>query len=156
MMHDGVHICEWLRFLGGEVTSAFAHTISTGPDPTNEELISAITTHEAGVMGSLSYMAMPFMPMRQYVICEQASAWPQSDETGTYIVVGRVGKEEERLPVPRPELSGDAACVDEFIRAIREGYRPYATIEDGLAGQRIVDAIRRSGQEGRVVEFRSG
>ena len=151
LMHDGVHICEWLRFIGGEVKSVFARALTTGPDPGNEELISAITTHENGAMGSLSYMAMPFIDRRLYVICEKASAWPARDKAGAYIHVARVGEPEERVPVPVPKLGGDAAAVDEFIRAIREGHCPYATMDDGLAGQRIVDAIRRSAQCGAVV-----
>jgi predicted dehydrogenase len=150
LMHDGVHICEWLRYMGGEVTTAFARTATTGPDPANEEFISAVTTHENGVMGSLSYMAMPFVPTRQWVICEEASAWPEATAEGTFIHVARVGAEDEQLPVPPAELNGDAFYVDEFIRAIREGHEPYATMADGLAGQRIVAAIRRSGQEGTV------
>ena len=151
LMHDGVHICEWLRFMGGEVTSVFARALSTGPDPGNEELISAITTHEEGVMGSLSYMTMPFMESRQYVICEQASAWVSRTADGPCVAVARVGKELEHIPAPMPALGGDALAVDEFIRAIREGRRPYATMEDGLAGQRIVDAIRRSAARGDAV-----
>jgi predicted dehydrogenase len=151
LLHDGVHICEWLRFIGGEVASVFARTVSTGPDPANEELISAITIHENGAMGNLSYMTMPFMDRRQYVICEKASAWPARDKEGPCIIVNRVGQAEERVRVPVPKLTGDAAAVDEFIRAIRDGHRPYATMEDGLAGQRIVEAIRRSAGEGAVV-----
>lgn len=150
LMHDGVHICEWLRFMGGAVQTAFARTKSTGPDPANEEFIAAVTTHAEGVIGNLSYMAMPFLPMRQWVICEQASAWPVRDERGLSIHVARVGAEDEDLPVPAQELVGDAFYVEEFVRAIREGHRPYATMEDGLAGQRIVDAIRTSGQTGQV------
>jgi predicted dehydrogenase len=153
IMHDGVHICEWLRYMGGEVTTAFARTKSTGPDPANEEFISAVTTHENGVIGSLSYMAMPFLPTQQWVNCEEASAWPIRNENGTFIHVARVGADDEDLPVPPQELTGDAFYVDEFIRAIREGHRPYATMEDGLAGQRIVGAIRRSGLEGQVREL---
>jgi len=152
LMHDGVHICEWLRFMGGEVKSVFARTRSTGPDPANEELITAITTHENDVMGSLSYLAMPFIPTKQYVISEQASAWPGANENGPCVVVAKVGEEEEHLPAPVPELGGDALAMDEFVRAIQEGYQPYATMEDGLAGQRIVDAIRRSGKSGVPVE----
>ena len=151
LMHDGVHICEWLRFIGGEVTSVFARALSTGPDPGNEELISAITTHEGGAMGSLSYMTMPFMQARQYVICEQASAWPSSTEDGPCVVVARPGKELEQLPAPLPALRGDALAVDEFVRAIKEGHRPYGTMEDGLAGQRIVDAVRRSAVSGSMI-----
>ena len=151
ILHDGVHICEWLRFMGGEVTSVFAQAISTGPDPANEELISAITTHEGGVMGTLSYMAMPFMDRGQYVICEEASAWPGKDENGPCVIVQRTRGEREHISAPKPKLSGDAFAVDEFVRAIREGHRPYATMEDGLAGQRIVDAIRRSAQLGSAV-----
>lgn len=153
LLHDGVHICEWLRFIGGDVKSVFARAVTTGPDPANEELISAITTHENGAMGSLSYMAMPFMDARQYVICEQASAWPAQDAAGPCVMVARIGKPVEQLPAPVPALSGDAAAVDEFIRAIRDGFRPYATMEDGLAGQRIVDAIRRSARENAVVKL---
>ena len=151
LMHDGVHICEWLRFIGGEVTSVFARALSTGPDPRNEELISAITTHEGGAMGSLSYMTMPFMDSRQYVICEQASAWVSSTEDGPCVVAARAGKGLEHVPVPMPDLGGDALAVDEFVRAIREGHRPYGTMEDGLAGQRIVDAVRRSAASASVV-----
>ena len=153
LMHDGVHICEWLRFVAGDVVSVFAKALSTGPDPGNEELISAITTHESGAMGSLSYMAMPFMDARQYVICEQASVWPAKDSEGVCLMVNRVGEAVERVPVPAPALGGDAAAVDEFVRAIRDGHRPYATMEDGLAGQRIVDGIRRSAQSGSVVNL---
>ena len=148
LMHDGVHICEWLRFIGGDVISAFARTRTTGPDPDNEELISAITTHEDGVIGSLSYMAMPFIERCLYVICEQASAWPTRDADGPCVKVQKVGAEPERLAAPVPELAGDAFAVNDFLRAIREGHRPYATMEDGLAGQRIVDAIRRSARDG--------
>lgn len=153
IMHDGVHICEWLRFMGGEITSVFAQARTTGPDPTNEELITAVTTHENDVMGSLSYHAMPFIPTKQYVICEQASAWPGKDENGPCVVVAKVGEEEEHRPAPVPELGGDALAMDEFVRAIREGRRPYATMEDGLAGQRIVDGIRRSAQQGTPVSL---
>jgi predicted dehydrogenase len=155
-MHDGVHICEWLRWMGGPMTAAYAHTATTGPDPGNEELISAVTTHEDDVMGSLSYHAMPFLPGGQYVICEEASAWAARDEEGAYIHVGRAGEEPEKLRVPPEELRGDAFYVDQFLRAIREGLTPYATMADGLAGQRIVDAIRRSGLSGAVVSFQSG
>ena len=115
------------------------------------DMISAVTTHEGGIMGSLSYMAMPFMDKRQYVICEQASAWPSQDEEGPCIIVSRSKDEQERVSVPVPELSGDDLAMDEFVRAIREGHQPYATMEDGLAGQRIVDAIRRSAHSGKVV-----
>ena len=153
LMHDGVHISEWLRFIGGEIVSVFAQARSTGPDPQNEELISAITTHENGAIGSLSYMAMPFMDGRQYVICEEASAWPGKDDDGPCLVVSRPRKEVERVPVLVPELSGDDYAMEEFIRAIRDGHRPYGTMEDGLAGQRIVDAIRRSAQSGCVIEL---
>ena len=151
LMHDGVHICEWLRYLGGEVHTVFARTRTTGPDPANEEFISAVTTHEGGVMGSLSYMAMPFLPMRQWVICEEASVWPVYDERGACLHVARVGTDDEELPVPAAELGGDAFYVDEFVRAIRDGHRPYATMADGLAGQRIVDAVRRSGLSAHLV-----
>lgn len=153
LMHDGVHVSEWLRYMGGEVVSAYAQARTTGPDPENEELISAITTHEHGVMGTLSYMAMPFMDRRQYVICEEASVWPGRSEDGPCLVVARPSKDQEHLMVPKPELSGDDYAVDQFVRAIRDGHRPYGTMEDGLAGQRIVDAIRRSAQSGGVVEL---
>jgi len=153
LMHDGVHICEWLRFIGGEVETVFARSLTTGDDPDNEEMISAVTTHEGGAMGTLSYMAMPFMDKRQYVICEGASAWPSQDEEGPCIMVSRSKDDQERVAVPEPELSGDDLAMDEFIRAIREGYQPYATMEDGLAGQRIVDAIRRSARSGEVVHL---
>lgn len=153
IMHDGIHVCEWLRFIGGEVTTVYARAVSTGTDPSNEELITAITTHESGAIGSLSYMTMPFMPRRLYVICEQASAWPDRDKQGPFITVAKAGEPEQRIPVPLPKLNGDAAAIDEFIRAIREGHRPYATMEDGLAGQRIVDAIRRSAHEGVVIKL---
>ncbi|HOM80990.1 MAG TPA: Gfo/Idh/MocA family oxidoreductase [Armatimonadota bacterium] len=150
ILHDGVHICEWLRFMGGEVKSVYARTVTTGEDPWNEELISAVTTHEGGVMGSLGYFTVPFLPQRQYVVGTEASGWPAQDENGPCIVIAW-GKEEERVPVEKPALTGDAAAVDEFVRAIREGHRPYATMEDGLAGQRIVDAIRRSAREEAVI-----
>lgn len=154
LLHDGVHICEWLRFIGGEVETAFARTVTTADDPENEELVSAITTHVGGVMGTLSYFTAPFMPQRQYVVGTEASGWPGRDEQGAHIVVVTPdGKREEHVPVKVPPLTGDAAAVDEFIRAIREGHRPYATMEDGLAGQRIVDAIRRSAREGRVISL---
>jgi UDP-N-acetylglucosamine 3-dehydrogenase len=151
LMHDGVHISEWLRFMGGEVESVVARTKTTGPDPSNEEFIHAITEHAAGVMGSLSYMAMPFLAMQQYVICEEATIWPSRDAEGACLRVGRIGADDERIPVPARDLSGDDYFVDEFLRAIREGHRPYATMEDGYEGQRIVEAIRRSGQTEQAV-----
>ena len=153
IMHDGIHVCEWFHFIGGDVKSVYAGAVATGPDPTVEELISAVMTYETGVIGSLSYMSMPFMDRRQYVICEQASAWPTKDDEGPCVVVARVGEDDERIPAPVPELGGDAFAMDEFVRAIREGHRPYATMEDGLAGQRIVDAIRRSAQTGEIIEL---
>lgn len=156
IMHDGVHICEWLRFLGGEMTAVYAKTKTTGPDRANEELISVISTHVGDVMGSLSYHAMPFLPGGRYVICEQATVQAARDDSGVYLRVSRVGAEDEKLPVPPEPLSGDAFYVDQFLRAIREGLTPYATMADGLAGQRIVDALRRSGLTGEVVRFRSG
>ena len=104
-------------------------------------------------MGSLSYMAMPFMERRQYVICEQAGAWTSCTDNGPCVVVARAGKEPEYLPAPMPALGGDAFAVDEFVRAIKEGHRPYGTMEDGLAGQRIVDAVRRSAASGCVVKL---
>ncbi|NPV49541.1 MAG: Gfo/Idh/MocA family oxidoreductase [Armatimonadetes bacterium] len=156
LMHDGVHICEWLRWMGGPMTAAYARTLTTGDDPANEELISAVTTHEDDVMGSLSYHTMPFLPGGRYVICEEASVWAARDENGPHLHVARAGEEPENLPVPPEPLSGDAFYVDQFIRAIREGLKPYATMADGLAGQRIVDAIRCSGLTGQVVALQSG
>ena len=153
LLHDGVHICEWLRFMGGEVKSAFARTVTTGDDPDNEELVSAITTHEKDVMGTLSYFTAPFIDRKLYVIGTDATAWPGRDEDGPCVTLSRDG-ETERVAVEVPPLSGDAACVDEFLRAIREGHTPYATMEDGLAGQRIVGAIRRSAREGREIALR--
>ena len=153
LMHDGVHISEWLRFIGGEVVSVVARTKTTGPDALNEEFIHAITVHEHDVLGTLSYMAMPFMPMKQYAICEQASLWPVRDDQGVRLHVAKVGEEDEELPVPPLPLGGDAYYVDEFVRAIREGHRPYANMEDGMEGQRIVEAIRRSGQTGELVRM---
>ncbi|MBI3946862.1 MAG: Gfo/Idh/MocA family oxidoreductase [Armatimonadetes bacterium] len=154
LLHDGVHISEWLRFMGGEVESVYARTVTTADDPDNEELVSAVTTHAGGVMGTLSYFTAPFMPQRQYVVGTDASGWPGRDAQGrACIVVTRDGKEEKHVPVETPALTGDAGAVDEFIRAIREGFTPYATMEDGLAGQRIVDAIRRSAREGRVISL---
>jgi len=152
LLHDGVHISEWLRFMGGEVQSVYARTRTTGDDPENAELISAITVHENDVLGTLSYMTMPFMPQRQYVIGEQFSAWPDKDDQGQFIAVANE-REQERVEITPPPLTGDAAYVDEFVRAIREGYRPYATMEDGLAGQRIVDAINRSALQGAVIQL---
>lgn len=153
LMHDGVHISEWLRFMGGEVLSVVARTKTTGPDPLNEEFIHAITTHEADVMGALSYMAMPFIPTKQYAICEQASLWPETGENGMVLHVAKVGEDDELLPVPPRDLMGDAYYVDEFVRAIGEGHRPYGNMEDGLEGQRIVEAIRRSGETGETVRM---
>jgi len=151
IMHDGVHICEWLRFIGGEVRTVFAHTATTGPDPLNEEFINAVTTHDDGVLGALSYHAMPFIPTRQYAICEQASLWPVRDERGVRLHVAKVGAEDDELPVPPRDLNGDAYYVDEFVRAIRQGHRPYGIMQDGYEGQRIVEAIRRSGQTGETI-----
>jgi len=153
LMHDGVHISEWLRYMGGEVRTVVARTKTTGPDPMNEEFIHAITSHDDEVLGALSYLCMPFMPMKQYAICEQASLWPVRDEGGVRLHVARVGADDEELPVPALPLGGDAYYVDEFVRAIREGQRPYANMEDGMEGQRIVEAIRRSGQAGELVRM---
>jgi predicted dehydrogenase len=153
LMHDGVHISEWLRYMGGEVRTVVARTKTTGPDPLNEEFIHAITTHDDDVLGSLSYMCMPFMPMKQYAICEQASLWPVRDDQGVRLHVAKVGADDEELPVPQAPLIGDDYYVDEFLRAIREGHRPYANMTDGYEGQRIVEAIRRSGQTGELVQM---
>ncbi|MCE5240768.1 Gfo/Idh/MocA family oxidoreductase [bacterium] len=153
LMHDGVHISEWLRYMGGEVQTVVARTKTTGPDPLNEEFIHAVTTHDDDVLGALSYMAMPFIPTKQYAICEQASLWPVRDSDGVRLHVAKVGADDEELPVPPLPLGGDAYYVDEFVRAIREGHRPYANMEDGMEGQRIVEAIRRSGQTGELVRM---
>ncbi|MBU0606841.1 MAG: Gfo/Idh/MocA family oxidoreductase [Armatimonadetes bacterium] len=153
LMHDGVHISEWLRFMGGEVQTVVARTKTTGPDPLNEEFIHAVTTHEDDVLGALSYMAMPFIATKQYAICEQASLWPVRDSDGVRLHVAKVGADDEELPVPPLALGGDAYYVDEFLRAIREGHRPYANMADGMEGQRIVEAIRRSGQTGELVRM---
>jgi len=153
LMHDGVHISEWLRYMGGEVQTVVARTKTTGPDPLNEEFIHAVTTHDDDVLGALSYMAMPFIPTKQYAICEQASLWPVRDSDGVRLHVAKVGADDEELPVPALPLGGDAYYVDEFVRAIREGHRPYANMEDGMEGQRIVEAIRRSGQTGELVRM---
>ena len=153
LMHDGVHISEWLRFMGGEVQTVVARTKTTGPDPLNEEFIHAVTTHEDDVLGALSYMAMPFIATRQYAICEQASLWPVRDSDGVRLHVAKVGEDDEELPVPPLPQGGDAYYVDEFLRAIREGHRPYANMADGMEGQRIVEAIRRSGPTGEMVRM---
>ena len=152
LMHDGVHICEWLRWMGGEVTQVYAQTRTTGDDPENEELTSALTTHEGDVLGTLSYMTMPFMPMRQYVIGDQFSAWPDRDEQGEFIAVANESG-QERVPIKPLPLTGDEAYVDEFVRAIRESRRPYGTMEDGLAGQRLVHAIHDSARAGVPVKL---
>lgn len=147
-----VHDFDWLRTLGGKVTSVYGQTISTRDDRDVEEnswsilnfnqgfgvvgtsWLSTLTDTSAGIIGTKGTIILDGGNVRKKLL--------DSDEEQTFEF-----EEEDLMP--------DAFLAQEraFIDCITEDKKPSADIYDGRAATEIALAVHKSAKSNQVISL---
>ena len=172
----GTHFVDALRHWLGEVASVDARLtrISAGRDPESgstadsEDTVTATFTLASGAIATLVLCGMVdpgqggrivLSGSEGVLVAEQTSGNPPPDG----VVLGAKSGEGPpvALPMPAeftalvdardPRIAPFRLLVQDFARGIVGGTSPHPNFDDGVAGQRVLDAIHRSAQEQRTV-----
>lgn len=147
-----VHDFDWLRTIGGDVTSVYGQTISTRDDRDVEEnswsilnfnqgfgvvgtsWLSTMADTSAGIIGTKGTIILDGGNVRKKLL--------DSDEEQTFEF-----EEEDLLP--------DAFLAQEraFIDCIKEDKEPSADIYDGRAATEIALAVHKSARSNQVIDL---
>lgn len=174
----GSHYIDALRHWFGEVAHASGRLLTLRPDvvdPTNGRVVAAETDDaftftlefvDGGTATMIaSFAATPARGTRIVVMGDEGTLiadqpGPNPMEDG--IVVGsRHGSPLQPLATPSQytpftdardhRLMAFRLLVRDFTRGVDEGRSPAPNFDDGLACQRVMDAIRESSQRGRTI-----
>jgi predicted dehydrogenase len=171
LMNQGIHGIDLLQWLLGGVQEVTGFTGTLAHERIEvEDVAAAALRFRCGALGAVegTTASWPGTKIRIEVGGSKGSA-VMEDET---ILAWRFEEEEpgdaevRRRFGPREGLSGGGAgdpraidCeghrrqLEDFVRAIRTGSRPFCSGEDGRAAVAIITAIYRSAREGRVVRL---
>ena len=150
------HCVDLLRFLFGEVRQVAAFTATLAAGYAVEDTATAILWLDGDVHATISAHWSTTDPSdaRSSVIAVGGSegtivSWPLHDKfsRGTLLVADATGEEE----IPLPEASTHVALLDDWAARRAAGLPPAITGADGVAAQRVVDAVYESGRSGRMV-----
>ncbi len=137
-------------------------------DVTSDDGFALIGTMRSGaaVTIHMSLAVRPGPPRRVELYGEQGSVAIEGDELapgGARVLLTRPGESTpSEVEVP-PLALGDAArgsavprfglMIEKLVRAIEDGERPSPDIEEALRCQEVLDAVRRSSEEGGSVRL---
>ena len=150
------HCVDLLRFLFGEVrqVAAFTATLAAGYEV--EDTATAILRLDGGVQATIAAHWSTTDPSdaRSSMIAVGGSegtivSWPLHDKfsRGTLLLADANGERE----IPFPEASTHVALLDDWAARWAAGLPSAITGADGVAAQRVVDAVYESGRSGRMV-----
>ncbi len=152
------HCVDLLRWLFGDVEQVVALTATLASDDPVEDTAFAILRLRCGVHAVITAHWSTTDPSaaRSSVITIGGTegsivSWPLHDKLsrGTLLLARDAGEEE----IGVPEGSTHVALLDAFAAARAAG-RPFpVTGEDGVAAQRVVDAVYESSRTGRLVKL---
>ena len=177
----GSHFIDGLRHWFGDVEEVSGSVLTRLPDRLDaatgaivqadtDDTFTATLRFANGVLANLtaSSVAAPGQGGRIVVVGSEgvlvaAQRGPNPEPDGV-VSVGKAGDRDlEELPVPEryrsieddrdQRLGAFRLLVREFERGIREGASPAPSFEDGFACQQVLDAVRQSSMEGRVVKI---
>lgn len=169
----GTHAIDQVRQWFGEIVAVSADLGSFPPAgldaaSPSEDWFSAIFTLEGGarVGQTISWVTQPEQGTRITIVGSEGVIAVQSAGSVLFdgvVTLGRAGEAEFVVVPPPPDqaefASGNGAVeasrrlIAALQRGIAEGRSPTPDFEDGWRSQRVVDAVRASAGEGRVVQL---
>ncbi|WGW03110.1 Gfo/Idh/MocA family protein [Tropicibacter oceani] len=153
MLTQAIHTFDLALSLTGSVTQVQAMTATTPlHQMESEDMAVAGLRFANGAVGSLSVSTASF-PNRGEEIWlhfEKGSLCVGRDQL---MVHWRDGGREQAPQTPEQvaKHTWHQRVIEDFVEAIGSGRAPMATGQDGLAAQRLIAAIERSSEAGRVV-----
>ncbi len=158
LIDTGSHAVDLLRWLFGEVDAVTA-LVGTVVEPyAVEDTAFALLRMRSGVMASLAthWSTADSSDARTSSITIGGTdgtivSWPLHDKfsRGTLLLARTAGEEEIHVP----EASTHVSMLDDFAAARAVGHPFPISGEDGVAAQRIVDAVYESARAGRTVRL---
>lgn len=152
------HCVDLLRFLFGEVREVAAFTATLAAGYAVEDTAIAILRLDGGVHATIAAHWSTTDPSdaRSSVLSVGGTegtivSWPLHDKfsRGTLIVTDATSEQEIRVP----ETSTHVALLDDWAARRAAGLPPAISGADGVAAQRVVDAVYVSARTGRMVSL---
>ena len=152
------HCVDLLRFLFGEVQQLVAFTATLAEKYAVEDTAFAILRLESGVHAVITAHWSVHDPSDQRSSVLQIGGtegtivtWPLHDKFSRGRLVTAIGDDEDEIEVRTQ--STHVALLEDFAAARAAGNPFPITGEDGLAAQRIVDAVYESSRGGQLVRL---
>jgi len=171
LLFNGIHMLDLGRFLAGDVAEVFAHAFSDGAQA---QAASVSMRYASGVVGQLNINSgRDWSNCSEQTYLSGASAEMLIDASRTVEVMSPAGRfaRGEGLELfgwsNRYSVSGNMAGwaagghytrgywgeLRHFARAILGQVAPIATLDDGVAAMRLIDAIVQSAASGQPVQL---
>ena len=152
------HCVDLLRWLLGEVDQLVAFTATLAATYAVEDTAFAILRMQSGVHAVITahWSTTDTSDVRSSVITIGGTegsivSWPLHDKFSRGTLLLARGDGEEEILVP--EASTHVALLEDWAARRATGAPPAISGEDGVAAQRIVDAVYESGRTGQRVKF---
>lgn len=110
--------------------------------------------YENGVRASHMECFVTAMTDRKYTVCGTLGVAEVSLAERKIVITKRWSREKATYELPEVEGShegADPSLVDSFVRAIKGGDVPQASLREGMLATAIAEAAELSREEGRVV-----
>lgn len=149
-----IHQIDYLNWLFGGFDRAFAIGVSTPELEIDVETCVSYMldgVRHLPVVGHLNYLQRPKTTGMEVIGSDGRITW--SYETNTVTVAKRGQLEEVIISAPFDRNAMFLAGIKDFLEAIHAGSTPRASLSDGIAALRIVEAIKASVVSGQAEEI---
>jgi predicted dehydrogenase len=168
LLEHSIHDVDLMRFCLGEITEVSARTANYAGHEGIEDVAMALLSFASGATASLISVWHDVLTRpsgrRVEVFCERGLAWLDNDYSGPLHIETSAGADV--VPCPPPAWVTDLPWSHEqvmivvshyaeanrsFLDAVAAGEPPRPGLDEGLIAHRLVEAVYRSGREGRPV-----
>lgn len=156
IVFDAIHEIDYLLWLLGPVASVSAEmTDSPDPDIDVEDLAVAALRFCSGTLGTLDVNFFEPAYRRGCVLAgtEATASWDWPSDS---VTVQRRGAEPETRVLAGDLRAGYRAELADFVGSIDSGGEPRTPAREGAAAVRVVEALKRSAEDGRRMEVGAG
>ncbi|MBN1814481.1 MAG: Gfo/Idh/MocA family oxidoreductase [Anaerolineae bacterium] len=150
-VHHACHDIDFLYWINGPMTRAYAMTQTTAPGKDSEEVVLGSVVFENGASGLIGDSVCCIRDHYTQIIGTQASLIMRGEHDETVLRFHREGAQEPEI-IPARDTKRLGGGTDHFLACIREGKQSPNSLRSARHSLAVALAMQESALTGQVVE----